>query len=118
MPAEGGQILPLRITKNRDQDPINLLVLEGYDDSNHYTLIQQFNALLQYGRNHSKWFCPYCMHGFDKRHSTPQKFYEHKNQCMEYGPQKVKYMEEGKNTLQYLAQDYENPAKYIIYADF
>ena len=118
IPQEGGQILPLRITKNRDQEPINLLVIEGLDESNHYTWIRQFDALLQYEHGHPKWFCPYCMHGFDKRHSTPKKFHEHCQNCFQYGPQKVKYPQEGSNKIEYSSFDNENPAKYIIYADF
>ena len=54
IPQEGGQVLPLRITKHRDQDPINLLVIEGFDDSNHYTWIHQFDALLQYDHKNPK----------------------------------------------------------------
>ncbi len=118
IPQEGGQILPLRITKNRDQDPINLLVIEGLDESNHYTWIHQFDVLLQYDYTNSKWFCPYCMHGFTKRYCSLQKFHEHHENIYKYGPQKVKYLEEGSNTLQFNATDKENPVKYLIYCDF
>ena len=37
---------------------------------------------------------------------------------MEYGPQKIKFLEDGKNELEYKAFDKENPAAFIIYADF
>ena len=58
------------------------------------------------------------MHGFIKRHSTLEKFHEHCENCLEYGPQKVKYPEEGKKELQFNDFDKQNPAAYIIYCDF
>ena len=116
MDADGKQILPLKISKQKDQEPIILLLIEG-EESNHYCWIQSFDRLLQYNR-HPKKFCPTCLHGFDKRTIDDTQFQDHKHHCMEYGPQKIKFLEDGQNELSYRAFDKENPAPFIIYADF
>ena len=114
--AYGRQILPLYISKQKNQEPINLLLKEG-EESNHYCWIWSFDRLLQYNR-HPKRFCPYCIHCFDKRYMTSEKFREHKLAFMEYGPQKIKFPEAVKDKLEYKAFDKENPSAFIIYVDF
>ena len=44
IPQEGGQVLPLHITKQRNQDPINILLIEGYE-SNHSSTTSQTKTL-------------------------------------------------------------------------
>ena len=112
MHYDGKQILSLYISKQRDQEPINLL-----HPSNHYCWIHNFDRLPQYNR-HPKKFCSTGLHGFDKRCMDDTKFQEHKCHCFEYGPQKIKFLEDGKNELEYRACDKENPAAFIIYANF
>ena len=86
----------MRISKRRDKEPINLLLLEN-ERTYHYTLITNFNALLCYDPTNTKEFCPYCMHGFDKRClDTDEKkavFEEHKKTCFNYGGVKIKFPE-------------------------
>ena len=65
---DGSDMYPGRISKRRDNNAINLLMLNngaGY----HYVLINYLNRLLGKGGcgTHSKIFCPYCFWGFDKR---------------------------------------------------
>ena len=116
METAGSQVLPLYISKQNDQEPINRLIIEG-EESNHYCWIHSIDRQLQYNRQ-PKRFCPTCLDGFDKRYSTPEKFQEHKRHCMEYGPQKIKFLEDGKNKLEYKAFEKENPSSIVIYRDF
>ena len=96
--TNGKNIWPVYISKRRQTDPINLLMLSDGEKS-HYTLIKNFNGLLNYDDKHPKLFCPYCMHGYDKRYTNEKKMKEHMDDCFTYGGQKVKMPEEGKNTL-------------------
>ena len=66
--TDGSTIWVRRITSKREQDPINLLML---DDGNnyHYTLITSLNRLLCSPKeSNTKQFCPYCLHGFVYRY--------------------------------------------------
>ena len=115
--ADGDQINPMFITKTKDQDPINLLLIEA-EENNHYAWIKNFNGLLQYDHKHPKLFCPSCLHGFDKRYMTEAKFQKHKHACMEYGPQKIQFPLEDENELEYKDISKEKCAPFVIYCDF
>ena len=76
---DGTQIWPRRISKRRDKDAINLLMLEN-GENYHYVLIKNLNRLLstEGGNNmHPKIFCPYCCYGFDKRYLEEGQMEEH-----------------------------------------
>merc|ERR1712082_520169 len=61
------------ISKRRDNEAINLLLLSD-NEKCHYTLIKNFNAFCRKPKDkHAKEFCPYCMHGFDKRYTNDTK---------------------------------------------
>merc|ERR1712002_209098 len=63
---DGTMVFPLYMTKRRnDDDPINLLLIEG-EDNNHYTYIKNYNRLLGKSgeKSRAKVFCPYCCYGF------------------------------------------------------
>ena len=96
----GSNIWPIYISKRRGNDPINLLLLCD-DEKSHYTLIKNFNGLLRKPKDHPKVFCPYCMHGFDKRYTDDEKMKEHMQDCFTYGAMKIKLPEEGKNIIQH-----------------
>ena len=115
--AEGKQIHPMFVTKTKDQEPINLLIIEG-EKNNHYTWIKDFNSLLCFNYKNPKWFCPTCMWGFDKRCMNETKFQEHKQGCMEYGPQKIQFPSEGENKISYKDVSKEKRVAQVIYADF
>ena len=113
----GSDIWPVYISKRRGNDPINLLLLSD-DEKSHYTLIKNFNGLLRKPKDHNpKVFCPYCMHGFDKRTTNDEKMKEHMQDCFTYGAMKIKLPEEGKNIIQYndIAKQLKLP--FCIYAD-
>ena len=54
----GKQVYPLFITKRRNTEPINLLLIEE-DEKSHYTWIKNMNRLLSYDTGNTKLFCPY-----------------------------------------------------------
>ena len=113
----GEDIWPIYISKTRCNNPINLLLLSQGENS-HYTWIKNFNRLL--GRSedkHPKVFCPYCMHGYDKRYTNDEKMQEHMKDCFSYGPQKIKLPEDGKNIIQYNDIAKQQKLPFCIYAD-
>ena len=114
---KGKDIWPVFISKKRECDPINLLILQDGEKS-HYTLIKNFNGLLRKGSLHSKLFCPYCCHGFDKRCTNDEKMKEHMDECFTYGGQKVKMPEEGKNFIEFKDTHKQLKQPFTIYADF
>ena len=65
---DGSEICPRRMSKRRDNKPINLLMLEN-GNGYHYVLIKNLNGLLRSHAdgNHTKELCPCCCLGFDKR---------------------------------------------------
>ena len=113
---DGTNIFPRRISKRRDKEAFNLLMLEN-DDGFHYTLITNLNALLRYN-SRAKEFFPYCCHGFDKRSLKPGQMKAHMETCFTYGGCKVKMPEMGKNTIEFTQYYKQQVAPYIIYAYF
>ena len=85
--TNGKNIWPVYISKRRQTDSINMLLLTDGEKS-HYTLIKDFNALLSYDKN-PKLFCPYCLHGYDKRYTNDEKMKEHMEDYFKYGGQKI-----------------------------
>ena len=63
---KGKLVNPLYCTKNKENDPINLLLIEVKEKS-HYTWIKNFNRLLNFKGGNTKVHCPYCCYGFDLR---------------------------------------------------
>ena len=81
--SENGQeIWPRRISKNRGKEAINLLMLND-GKRYHYTLIKSLSRLLGKSSavSNSKIFCPYCCHGFVKKHMKDGQMVKHMNVC-------------------------------------
>merc|ERR1712112_331706 len=116
---DGTQIWPRRISKRRDKDAINLLMLEN-GDNYHYVLIKNLNRLLGKSKNVSnpKEFCPNCCYGFDKRYLKKGQMEEHMKECFTYGGTKSNMPEMGENTLEYTQYYKQQIAPFCIYADF
>ena len=113
----GSDIWPIYISKRRGDDPINLLLLSD-DEKSHYTLIKNFNGLLRKPKDHHpKVFCPYCMHGFDKRYTNDIKMKNHMDDCFTYGAQKTNMPEEGKNIIEFKDIAKQQKLPFCIYAD-
>ena len=114
---DGTQIWPRRISKRRDKDAINLLMLESGNDY-HYVLIKNLNRLLCFDFHHPKEFCPYCCFGFDKRYLKEGQMEGHMEECFTFGGTKVNMPEIGKNTHEYTQYYKQQIAPFCIYADF
>ena len=116
---DGTQIWPRRISKRRDKEAINLLMLESGNDY-HYVLIKNLNRLLGKSSavSNPKEFCPYCCYGFDKRCLKEGQMEGHMEECFTYGGTKVNMPEIGENTLEYTQYYKQQIAPFCIYADF
>ena len=112
----GDDTYPVYISKKRGNDPINLLLLSDGEKS-HYTWIKNFNRLLGKSDDHPKVYCPYCMHGFDKRSTNDIKMKNHMKDCFSYGPQKTNMPEEGKNIIEFKDIAKQQKLPFCIYAD-
>lgn len=109
-------VWPIRISKKRDVEPINLLLLEN-DERSHFTLIRNFDRLLCDGMN-GRTFCFYCLHGFVKKHTNKQKMAEHMETCHLFGGQKIRLPETGKNFVEFSNFPRMLKLPFIIYSDF
>ena len=115
--TNGNNIWPVFISKRRGSDPINMLLLSDGEKS-HYTLIRDFDRLLSYDTKHPKMFCPYCLHGYDKRYTNEEKMKAHMDECFKYGGQKIQLPEEGENTIEFKDIHKQHKLPFCIYADF
>ena len=100
---------------------INLLLIENDDENDgkyHYTWIKNLNRLLYDQSKHRerKHFCERCLHGY----SREDLLEAHKPECMGVGQRavRIEMPEEGKNKLSFRSWHKQQPAPYIIYADF
>ena len=110
----GKQVYSLLITKRRDMEPINLLLIEG-DEKSHYTWIKNFDRLLAYGQN-IKVFCPYCCYGFCKNWNGVENLRKHKILCAPYGAQRTQIPEE--NFIYFKENTKMLKLPFIIFSDF
>ena len=116
--GNGKTVYPLYMTKRRDKDPINLLLIEG-ENYHHYTWIKHFNRLLKSPKQtKTKLFCPYCCYGFRKDKNGRSNLDEHKMFCQPNGAQRTKFLPKGKNYIEFKDFEKMQEAPYVIYADF
>lgn len=115
---EDREIFPMRITKKKKISHVDLLFLKNKDQV-HYCLIKNLNRFLYQTsgktRCHSKHYCPYCLHGFVKRHTLNK----HVDFCMALGEQKIEMPVPGENdVLQFTEIAKQLKVPFTIYADF
>jgi hypothetical protein len=115
---EDREIFPMRITKRKKASHVNLLYLKSKDQF-HYCLIKNLNRFLfrTSGENrcYSRYYCPYCLHGFVKRHTLNK----HIDFCMALGEQKIEMPTPGENDLlQFTETAKQLKVPFTIYADF
>lgn len=101
----------------RVKDPINLLVLNR-GDKYHYVWIKNLNRLLSFDRSNSRVFCPYCLHGFEKKRNGEKNLEKHKPYCKPYGPQRIILPEEGEDIVRFTDFAKQQRIPFVIYADF
>ena len=114
----GNTVYPLYMTKRRDKNPINLLLIEG-EKFHHFAWIKSFNRLLKSPKEKNvKLFCPFCCYGFRKDSNGEKNLAEHKIHCGVYGAQRTKLLPEGKNFIEFNDFEKMQELPYVIYADF
>ena len=113
----GGKVFPLYMSKKRNQDPINLLLIEGEEHS-HFAWIKNFNRLLHTNNTVTKVFCPFCCYGFCKNRNGKKNLAEHKIYCRPYGAQRTKFLPKGENFIQFNDFEKMQELPFCIYADF
>ena len=105
---EKGEVIPVRITTERFNNHVNLLLISNGKKS-HYCWIKDLNKLLndQKSNTHRHYFCHYCLHGFTQE----TLLIDHIPYCQIHGPQKIVLPTE---------EDISKQLKvtYVIYADF
>lgn len=115
---EDREIFPMRITKTKKVSHVNLLYLKNKDQF-HYCLIKNLNRFLYQTsgeiHRHSRHYCPYCLHGFVKRHTLNK----HIDFCMALGEQKIELPSPGENdVLEFTEIAKQLKVPFAIYADF
>ena len=114
----GEEVFLLYITKNRDQDPINLLLIEG-EEHYHFTWIKNLNKLLSDPiYPDTKVFCPYCCYRFGKKRNGKRSLTQHKIYCRPYGAQRTKFLPIGENIIKFNYHSKMQRPPFCIYADF
>ena len=114
---EGKEVFPIRITPERYDQHVNLLLYSDGDKS-HYCCIRDLNRLLndQKTNTHRHFFCDYCLYGFTKE----SLLLDHRPYCRIHGPQKIELPTEEDKWLSFSGRDLAKQlqAPFIIYADF
>ena len=115
---DGSQIYPLYMSKSRDKEPINLLMIQGQEHY-HFAWIKNFNKLLRpKGSKHAKVYCPYCCYGYVKSRHGDFNLANHKVHCRPHGPQRTQYLPEGENFVEFKEFRKMQKMPFTIYADF
>ena len=113
---EEKQPYPIYVSKEKFEDHIELLLITK-DENKHYVLIKDFNKFMYQQTKHKerKHFCMHCLQCF----SSERVLNNHKDNCIQVnGIQAVNMPEKGDNILKYTNHHKQQPAPFIIYADF
>ena len=112
---EKGEVIPVRITTERFNNHVNLLLIFNGKKS-HYCWIKDLNKLLndQKSDTHRHYFCHYCLHGFTKE----TLLIAHIPYCQIHGPQKIVLPTEQDKWLSYTDITKQLTVSYAIYPDF
>ena len=111
-------VFPLYMSKRAKQDPINLLLIEGEENS-HFAWIKSLNKLCRHpNEKHAKVFCPFCLYGFRKNKNGENHLAEHKIYCRPHGAQRTKFLPKGENYIKFNDFEKMQEVPYVIYADF
>ena len=110
--AEEKEVVPLYVSKVREQEPINLLLVSE-QDNNHYCLIRNFSRLVSYRTKHNgrSFFCYSCLHAC----SSEELLRKHQEYCLNHKAQKLYFPQED---VKFKAIAKQQRAPFIIYADF
>ncbi|CAB3991349.1 Gastrula zinc finger [Paramuricea clavata] len=110
------QFYPIRNSKAKYEDHMELLLLGDGEGNNHYVLIKDVNRMLFSVSKHAhkQHFCLHCLHS-----CVSEKVLEkHKETCLEVnGTQAVKLPKEG-TKIKFKNHRNSMPVPFVIYADF
>ncbi|CAB4015631.1 Gastrula zinc finger [Paramuricea clavata] len=110
------QFYPIRNSKTKYDEHMELLLLGDGNGNNHYVLIKDINRMLYSvsGYEHKKHFCLYCLHSC----KSEELLKKHKETCLEVnGTQATKLPKEG-TKIKFKNHRNSMPAPFVIYADF
>ncbi|CAB4018912.1 Gastrula zinc finger [Paramuricea clavata] len=110
------QFYPIRNSKAKYEDHMELLLLGGGEGNNHYVLIKDVNRMLfsVSKHTHKKHFCLHCLHSCVSEESLEN----HKETCLEVnGTQAVNLPKEG-TKIKFKNHRNSMPVPFVIYADF
>ena len=113
---EDRQPYPIYVSKEKYEDCMNLLLITE-NENKHYVLIKDFNKLMYNQTKHKerKHFCMYCLQCF----SSERILKNHEENCIIInGKQAINMPKKGENILKYTNHHKQQPAPFIIYADF
>ena len=113
---ESKQLFPIRISKEKNKDHLNLLLITE-NENHHYVLIKDFNKLMYRQTKHKarKHFCMYCLQCF----SSERVLNNHTENCMVLnGEQAIKMPTKGDNILKFNNFHKQQAVPFVIYADF
>jgi len=107
-------VKPLRFSKiNSENAPVNLLMLYGKHDEQHFIAITNINRLLNSKGRHQYFYCQWCLFGF----TTETGKNRHQDVCLKGGQQvKLPVPSQSKVTFSsYKALAFQ---PFVLYADF
>ncbi|CAB3995060.1 Gastrula zinc finger [Paramuricea clavata] len=110
------QFYPIRNSKTKYDEHMELLLLGDGNGNNHYVLIKDINRMLYSvsGYEHKKHFCLYCLHSC----KSEELLKKHKETCLEVnGTQATKLPSKG-TKIKFKNHRNSMPAPFVIYADF
>ncbi|CAB3994705.1 Gastrula zinc finger [Paramuricea clavata] len=110
------QFYPIRNSKTKYDEHMELLLLGDNDGGNHYVLIKDVNRMLfsVSGNSNKKHFCLYCLHSCVSEESLKK----HSETCISVnGTQATKLPNEG-SKIKFGHYRNSMPAPFVIYADF
>ncbi|CAB4010357.1 Gastrula zinc finger [Paramuricea clavata] len=110
------QFYPIRNSKTKYDEHMELLLLGDNNGGNHYVLIKDVNRMLfsVSGNSNKKHFCLYCLHSCVSEESLKK----HSETCISVnGTQATKLPDEG-SKIKFGHYRNSMPAPFVIYADF
>ncbi|CAB4003653.1 Gastrula zinc finger [Paramuricea clavata] len=110
------QFYPIRNSKTKYDEHMELLLLGDGNGNNHYVLIKDINRMLYSvsGYEHKKHFCLHCLHSC----KSEELLEKHRETCIEVnGTQATKLPKEG-TKIKFKNHRNSIPAPFVIYADF
>ncbi|CAB3978376.1 Gastrula zinc finger [Paramuricea clavata] len=110
------QFYPIRNSKTKYDEHMELLLLGDNEGGNHYVLIKDVNRMLfsVSGNSNKKHFCLYCLHSCVSEESLKK----HTETCMSVNGTQATKLPEAGSKIKFGHYRNSMPAPFVIYADF